>query len=306
MPDAMNPDQIEVNGQTLSLKDYIKEHEELAEKNAALKASQKKAIRRYRREEELKPFQAELLKLQQYLEDNGRRMIILFEGRDAAGKGGTIKRFTEHLNPRSARVVALEKPTDAERTQWYFQRYIKHLPSAGEMVFFDRSWYNRAGVERVMDFCEPNDYLEFMRQCPEFERMLVRSGIRLFKFWFSVTKEEQRLRFAARRKDGDLAGFWEFPGGKIEAAETAEQCLVREMFEEFGVVCTVKEHFGESIYHYPDKTIRLLGYYIDHQSGLFECRDHDRICWLPVSRLHKVQWAPADLDFVRRLQLLGE
>lgn len=145
--------------------------------------------------------QVELLKVQKWVKETNQKVVILFEGRDAAGKGGAIKRFTEHLNPRSARVVALEKPTDAERTQWYFQRYIRHLPSAGEMVFFDRSWYNRAGVERVMGFCEPNDYLEFMRQCPEFERMLVRSGIHLFKYWFSVTQEEQGKRFASRRTD---------------------------------------------------------------------------------------------------------
>ena len=145
--------------------------------------------------------QVELLKVQKWVKETNQKVVILFEGRDAAGKGGTIKRFTEHLNPRSARVVALEKPTDAEKTQWYFQRYIGHLPSAGEMVFFDRSWYNRAGVERVMGFCEPNEYLEFMRQCPEFERMLVRSGILLFKYWFSVTQEEQKRRFVSREKD---------------------------------------------------------------------------------------------------------
>ncbi len=145
--------------------------------------------------------QVELLKVQKWVKDTNQRIVILFEGRDAAGKGGTIKRFNEHLNPRSARVVALEKPTDTERTQWYFQRYIKHLPAAGEIVFFDRSWYNRAGVERVMGFCEPNEYLEFMRQCPDLERMLVRSGIRLFKYWFSVTQEEQRLRFESRKSD---------------------------------------------------------------------------------------------------------
>ena len=128
-------------------------------------------------------------------------MVAIFEGRDAAGKGGTIKRFMEHLNPRAARVVALEKPTDRERGQWYFQRYIEHLPSRGEMVFFDRSWYNRAGVERVMNFCSSTEYLEFMRQVPDLERMLVRSGIRLYKYWFSVTDEEQARRFAARKKD---------------------------------------------------------------------------------------------------------
>lgn len=152
-------------------------------------------------EAEKAALQVELLKVQHWVEETNQKFILLFEGRDAAGKGGTIKRFTEHLNPRQSRVVALNKPTDEERGQWYFQRYIKHLPTAGEMVLYDRSWYNRAGVERVMQFCEPNEYLEFMRQTPEFERMLTRSGIKLFKYWFSVTQEEQRMRFASREKD---------------------------------------------------------------------------------------------------------
>ena len=145
--------------------------------------------------------QAELLKVQLWSQETGQKFVILFEGRDAAGKGGTIKRFMEHLNPRTARVVALNKPTDEERGQWFFQRYIDHLPTSGEMVFYDRSWYNRAGVERVMSFCNPNDYLEFMRQTPDLERMLVRSGIRLYKYWFSVTKDEQKVRFDSREMD---------------------------------------------------------------------------------------------------------
>jgi polyphosphate kinase 2 len=152
-------------------------------------------------EQQMADLQVELLKLQNWVKETGERIIVLFEGRDAAGKGGTIKRFMEHLNPRGARVVALEKPNERERTQWYFQRYIENLPAGGEIVFFDRSWYNRAGVERVMGFCSPNDYLEFMRQCPDLERMLVRSGIRLFKFWFSVTREEQLHRFQSRGND---------------------------------------------------------------------------------------------------------
>jgi polyphosphate kinase len=145
--------------------------------------------------------QIELVKLQNWIKATGERMILVFEGRDAAGKGGTIKRFTEHLNPRGARVVALEKPTERERTQWYFQRYVAHLPAAGEIVLFDRSWYNRAGVERVMGFATPREYLEFMRQAPEFERMLVREGIHLVKFWFSVSRGEQRTRFIIRQVD---------------------------------------------------------------------------------------------------------
>jgi polyphosphate kinase 2 len=143
--------------------------------------------------------QVELLKLQAWVKETRQRVVILFEGRDAAGKGGTIKRFMEHLNPRGARVVALEKPTETERGQWYFQRYVQHLPTAGEIVMFDRSWYNRAGVERVMGFCTDAEYEEFMRQVPEFERQLVRSGVYLIKFWFSVSREEQRRRFAERQ-----------------------------------------------------------------------------------------------------------
>src|SRR4051794_24444595 len=145
--------------------------------------------------------QIELLKLQNWVKDSGERIVIVFEGRDAAGKGGTIKRFMEHLNPRGASVVALEKPSERERTQWYFQRYVAHLPAAGEIVLFDRSWYNRAGVERVMNFVDSRDYLEFMRQAPDLERMLVRSGIRLIKLWFSVTRAEQRTRFVIRQVD---------------------------------------------------------------------------------------------------------
>jgi polyphosphate kinase len=142
--------------------------------------------------------QVELLKFQAWVKETGQKVVVLFEGRDAAGKGGTIKRFMEHLNPRGARVVALEKPTDAERGQWFFQRYVQHLPTHGEIVLFDRSWYNRAGVERVMGFCSDLEYQEFMRQCPEFERNLVHSGIHLVKYWFSVSKEEQRRRFRER------------------------------------------------------------------------------------------------------------
>ncbi|WP_037586842.1 polyphosphate kinase 2 [Stenoxybacter acetivorans] len=158
-------------------------------------------MRRAVYEKEKKILQIELLKVQSWVKESGQKIVCLFEGRDAAGKGGTIKRFMEHLNPRGARVVALDKPSASERGQWYFQRYISHLPTAGEMVFFDRSWYNRAGVERVMGFCEPHEYLQFMRQTPELERMLVNSGISLFKFWFSVSREEQLRRFISRRDD---------------------------------------------------------------------------------------------------------
>lgn len=153
----------------------------------------------YERDKRL--LQIELVKLQKWVKRGGRRLVLVFEGRDAAGKGGTINRFTEHLNPRGARVVALERPTEAERGQWYFQRYVEQLPTAGEMVFFDRSWYNRAGVEKVMEFCSEREYMDFVSQVPEFERMLVKSGISLIKFWFSVSREEQFRRFLGRILD---------------------------------------------------------------------------------------------------------
>ena len=155
---------------------------------------------RKRYEKQKYQLQVELLKLQAWVKETGQRVVIVFEGRDAAGKGGTIKRFMEHLNPRGARVVALEKPTDVERGQWYFQRYVQHLPTAGEIVLFDRSWYNRAGVESVMGFCTDDEHAEFLRQAPEFERNLARSGVHLIKFWFSVSQDEQRRRFNERER----------------------------------------------------------------------------------------------------------
>lgn len=158
-------------------------------------------IQRQVYEEEKAKLQIELLKVQSWVKLTGQKIVVIFEGRDAAGKGGTIKRFMEHLNPRAAKVVALEKPTEHELGQWYFQRYVVHLPTRGEILFLDRSWYNRAGVERVMGFCTQLEYLEFMRECPAFERMLVNSGIKLFKYYFSVTKKEQKARFESRSKD---------------------------------------------------------------------------------------------------------
>ncbi len=152
-------------------------------------------------EKELRRLQVELVKLQEWIRQEKLRVVVLFEGRDAAGKGGAIKRITEPLNPRVCRVVALGTPTEREQSQWYFQRYVEHLPAAGEMVLFDRSWYNRAGVERVMGFCTDAQYLEFMQSCPEFERMLQRAGIRLIKYWFSVSDEEQERRFQDRMKN---------------------------------------------------------------------------------------------------------
>ena len=152
-------------------------------------------------EDELKKLQIELLKMQNHIKETGQKVLMIFEGRDAAGKGGTIKRITEHLNPRGARVVALDKPSDTEKSQWYFQRYTQHLPSAGEIVLFDRSWYNRGGVEPVMEFCTQEEHKEFLHEVPEFEKMLINSDIKIFKFYFSVSKDEQKRRFNKRRTD---------------------------------------------------------------------------------------------------------
>ncbi|RXJ89709.1 polyphosphate kinase 2 [Arcobacter sp. CECT 8983] len=173
--------------------------EELKTKSKKVQIWVKKETLEY--EKELTKLQIELLKFQNHVKDKGLKVLMIFEGRDAAGKGGTIKRITEHLNPRGARVVALEKPSDVEKTQWYFQRYTKHLPSAGEIVLFDRSWYNRAGVEPVMGFCTSEEHHEFLREVPEFEQMLVKSGIILLKFYFSVSKKEQARRFKKREVD---------------------------------------------------------------------------------------------------------
>ena len=171
----------------------------MAEESSSKKISKKELKNRY--EEELRDLQIELTKQQHWIEEKGLKVVLIFEGRDAAGKGGTIKRITESLNPRHTRVVALPAPTSREKSQWYFQRYVAHLPAAGEMVILDRSWYNRAGVERVMDFCTEEEYREFLRSTPEFERMLVRSGIILIKYWFSVSDDEQEKRFQGRLKD---------------------------------------------------------------------------------------------------------
>lgn len=160
-----------------------------------------KRMKRKRYAKELEALQIELLKLQDWAQKTGERLVMVFEGRDAAGKGGTIKRVTQHLNPRNVNVVALPKPTEAERGQWYFQRYVAHLPTAGDISLFDRSWYNRAGVEQVMGFCTPEEVEKFYREAPEFEHMLVRDGIRLFKFWFTVGREEQLRRFHQRKTD---------------------------------------------------------------------------------------------------------
>ena len=158
-------------------------------------------IKKYLKEQALKPYQAELIKMQDYLEKHQKRMIVLFEGRDAAGKGGTIRRVTRYMNEKHYRVVALGKPSDVQKTQWYFQRYTEQLPRGGEIVLFDRSWYNRAGVERVFGFCTHEEYLRFMRQCPRFEEMIVDDGIKFFKYWLDISKEEQLRRLKARQTD---------------------------------------------------------------------------------------------------------
>lgn len=166
-------------------------------------------------EKELARLQIELIKLQAWVKEKGEKVVVIFEGRDAAGKGGTIKRITERLNPRVCKVVALPAPTEREKTQWYFQRYTEHLPAAGEIVLLDRSWYNRAGVERVMGFCSEEEYIEFLRSCPEFERMLVRSGIHLIKYWFSVSDQEQEKRFQSRLSD--ITKYWKLSPMDIES-----------------------------------------------------------------------------------------
>jgi polyphosphate kinase 2 len=174
-------------------------------------------LKRKKYEARLAELHMELVKLQYWLKATGERLVVLIEGRDAAGKGGAIKCIAEPLNPRGCRVVALAKPSDVERTQWYFQRYVAHLPSAGEVVLFDRSWYNRAGVEYVMGFCTPREYAEFLRSCPEFERMLLRSGIRLLKYWFSVSDEEQERRFLERA--GNPARRWKLTEMDLQSRE---------------------------------------------------------------------------------------
>ena len=187
--------------QPAATEDQDSETQELDQEALKQRKLRKKALRRYRREEELKPYQAELIKMQQYLEESGTRMIILFEGRDAAGKGGTIRRVTRYMNEKHYRIVALGKPTDQEKTQWFFQKYVRQFPRGGEVVLFDRSWYNRAMVEPVFGFCSATEYKNFMRGVSGFEKDLVRQGTILIKLYFSVTKEEQERRFNRRKTD---------------------------------------------------------------------------------------------------------
>ncbi len=198
---ADNPQTIVFRKREVNLKDLLRDYKRLKKGEPCLNKYQKKAIRRYYREEALKPYQAELIRMQKCLENNNRRMIILFEGRDAAGKGGTIRRVTRYMNEKHYRVVALSKPTEHEKTQWFFQRYIAQFPRGGEVVLFDRSWYNRAVVEPVFGFCTPEEYKNFMRGVVGFEKDLVRQGTILVKLYFSVTKEEQAKRFKRRKTD---------------------------------------------------------------------------------------------------------
>ncbi|MCG7907589.1 MAG: polyphosphate kinase 2 [Candidatus Thiodiazotropha taylori] len=196
-----NPDTILVDEQPVRLDELLAEYHKLKANAEEEQKQEKKAVKRYKREEELKPYQAELIKMQQYLEKTRTRMIILFEGRDAAGKGGTIRRVTRYMNEKHYRVVALGKPTDEQKTQWFFQKYVTQCPRGGEVVLFDRSWYNRAVVEPIFGFCSDEEYENFMIGCPGFEKDLVRQGTILVKLYFSVTKEEQARRFERRKND---------------------------------------------------------------------------------------------------------
>jgi polyphosphate kinase 2 len=198
---SVNPEFIEYNGEKVRLADFLQEHERLVRDYQGFKKKAGKAVRRYQEERELKPYQAELIRMQQYLEITSRRMIILFEGRDAAGKGGTIRRVTRYMNEKHYRVVALGKPTEEQRTQWFFQKYVTQFPRGGEVVLFDRSWYNRAIVEPVFEFCSRDEYKHFMQGVTGFEKDIVRQGTILVKLYFSVTREEQERRFEKRKTD---------------------------------------------------------------------------------------------------------
>jgi polyphosphate kinase 2 len=196
-----HPRAITVDGKVMEPQALLEERQRLLEENAQLRQKKRKAVKRFRREMELRSYQAELIKMQQYLEEVNERMLILFEGRDAAGKGGTIRRVTRYMNPRHYRVVALGRPTEEQRNQWFLQKYVAHFPTGGEIVLFDRSWYNRAMVEPIFGFCTDQEYNWFMRGVVGFEKDLVRQGIILIKLYFSVSKEEQARRFARRKHD---------------------------------------------------------------------------------------------------------
>ena len=200
-----------------ALEELIKENERLAADNKLLRKGNSKAVRKYKLEQSLKPYQAELIQMQHYLEDTGKRMVILFEGRDASGKGGTIRRVTRYMNEKHYRVVALGKPTEEQKTQWFFQKYVRHLPAGGEVVLFDRSWYNRSMVEPVFGFCTEQEYKTFMKGVVGFEKDLVRQGTILVKLYFSVTREEQARRF--KRRKTDLLRQWKLSEVDVQAQE---------------------------------------------------------------------------------------
>ena len=200
-PAEVDQDTEEIEAPPLDLEELRRDYLRLKADNLRLKTRHRKALKRYRRELELRPYQAELIEMQKALEETGQRMIIVFEGRDAAGKGGTIRRVTRYMNEKRYRVVALGKPTEEQRTQWFFQRYVAQFPRGGEIVLFDRSWYNRAVVEPVMGFCSQEEYERFIRQVPEFEHMLYEDGVMIIKLWFAVSKDEQKKRIKARESD---------------------------------------------------------------------------------------------------------
>jgi len=239
-------------------------------------------------EAELARLQFELVRLQYWVKERGQRVVLIFEGRDAAGKGGMIKRIIEPMNPRGVRLVALGKPSDVERTQWYFQRYVAHLPSAGEIVIFDRSWYNRAGVERVMGFCSDNEYWEFMHSCPEFERMLARSGIHLIKYWLSVSDDEQERRFQQRA--GNPAKLWKLsPMDLLSRDKWVEYSKAKDTMMEYTDIADARWYQIDT----DDKRRAHLNC-IQHLLGLFP--DYEEVVPEPV-KLGKR--APADMNYVR-------
>lgn len=209
--------EINIDGEIISSEELVSRFYDLQQDKNKLKKTNSKAVKRYKREEELKPYQAELIKMQKYLEDNGKKMIIIFEGRDASGKGGTIRRATRYMNEKHYRIVALGKPTEEQKTQWFFQRYVSQLPHGGEVVLFDRSWYNRAMVEPVFGFCTQEEYKQFMKGVVGFEKDLVRQGTILVKLYFSVTKEEQERRFTRRKTD--VLRQWKLSEVDVQAQE---------------------------------------------------------------------------------------
>jgi polyphosphate kinase 2 len=224
----INPETVLIDGHEVRLDELVADYKQLKIRAGKEKKQAKKAALKYAQEEELKPYQAELIKMQQYLEETGKRMIILFEGRDAAGKGGTIRRVTRYMNEKHYRVVALGKPTEEQKTQWFFQKYVAQCPRGGEVVLFDRSWYNRAVVEPIFGFCTPQEFENFMIGCPGFEKDLVRQGTLLVKLYFSVTKEEQARRF--ERRKSDILRQWKLSEIDVQAQDRWDE-FTRQKYE---------------------------------------------------------------------------